>query len=60
MIEPAALLALAHAWEARSLSGTGFAIELDPTWLDAARELRTLVAVDALLAFIVRCAPQAG
>ena len=53
-----ALLSLATRWEARSLSGSGFAIDFDPTWLEAARELRIACAVLALLAYVGRCAQR--
>lgn len=49
-----ALLAIAHSWEARAVSGVGFAIEFDPTWLDAARELRALVGAMVLLGWVGR------
>lgn len=49
-----ALLAMAQRWEARCLSGSGFEIEYDPTWLHAARELRTMCAVVALLEYVGR------
>jgi hypothetical protein len=51
----AALLALAHAWESRSLTRRGFELEFDPTLLDCARELRGVLAVVALLDFVGRC-----
>lgn len=55
-IDTATLLALAHEWETRALTGSGFELELDTTWLTAARELRELVGVAALLGFMARCA----
>lgn len=45
---------LAHAWEARCIGGSGFTLEFDPTWLDAARELRHAVAVLVLLDWVGR------
>lgn len=48
-------MAMATRWEARCLSGSGFSIEFDQTWLDAARELKTACGVIALLGYVDRC-----